>query len=49
MERLTERFDDGEAFCENPFVIENVGVNEVIYTGKLVERLADYEDREEKR
>lgn len=48
MKRMTERFDSGEAFCGDPSAIADVGVYETIYKGKLVDRLADYEDREKK-
>lgn len=44
---MTERFDDGEAFCGVPGAAKDVGVYETIYTGKLVDRLAHYEDCEE--
>ena len=47
MERMTERFDSGEAFCGDPSAIADVGVYETIYKGKLVDRLAHYEDCEE--
>lgn len=47
MERMTERFDCGEAFCGDPSAIADVGVYETIYKGKLVDRLAYYEDCEE--
>ena len=40
MERMTERFDCGEAFCGDPSAIADVGVYETIYKGKLVDRLA---------
>lgn len=44
---MTERFDNGEAFCSDPFAAKDVGVYETIYEGKIVDRLAHYEDREE--
>ena len=48
MERLTKRFTDGVAYCEE---IEDVGIksiNSKTYVGKAVEKLAEYEDLEEK-
>ncbi len=48
MERITERFTNGEAFCDDPFAIKDVGVYETIWKGKLIDKLAYYEDREEK-
>ncbi len=48
MERITERFTNGEAFCDDPFAIKDVGVYETIWKGKIVDKLAYYEDREEK-
>lgn len=47
MDRLTNRFDDGEAFCEKFGVIEDVGVDQTILKGELVDKLAEYEDAEE--
>lgn len=47
MERLTNRYDDGEAFCDKFSVIEDVGVYETILKGELIDKLADYEDAEE--
>lgn len=47
MERLTKKFTDGGAYCEE---IENVGIegiNAPTYVGKAVDKLADYEDAEE--
>lgn len=47
MERLTKRYDDGEAFCNKFSVIEDVGVDETILKGELIDKLAAYEDAEE--
>lgn len=47
MERLTKRYDDGEAFCDKFSVIEDVGVDETILKGELIDKLAAYEDAEE--
>ena len=48
MDRLTKKFTNGEAYCEE---IEDVGIkglNAPTYVGKAVNKLADYEDAEEK-
>lgn len=47
MERLTKRFTDGGAYCEE---IEDVGIKNInapAYAGKAVDKLAEYEDLEE--
>ena len=48
MERLTKKFTDGVAYCEE---IEDVGIksiNSKTYVGKAVDKLTEYEDLEEK-
>lgn len=47
MERLTNRYDDGEAFCDKFSVVDDVGVDETILKGELIDKLAEYEDAEE--
>lgn len=42
MERLTERFIDGEAFSEEFMGCTDVGVEDTIYKGKIIDKLADY-------
>ena len=48
MERLTKKFTDGVAYCEE---IEDVGIksiNSKTYVGKAINKLAEFEDLEEK-
>ena len=47
MERLTEKFDDGEVFCGKIGAVEDVGIDETIFVGELVDKLAEYEQAEE--
>ena len=47
MNRLTSRYDDGEAFCDKFSVVDDVGVDETILKGELIDKLAEYEDAEE--
>ena len=47
MERLTEKFDDGEVFCGKIGAVEDIGIDETIFVGELVDKLAEYEQAEE--
>lgn len=47
MDRLTKRFTDGGAYCEEIIDVGIKGVNYPTYVGKAVDKLAEYEDLEE--
>ena len=47
MERLTKRFTDGTYYCEDIEDVGIKGINAPTYVGKVVDKLADYEDLEE--
>lgn len=47
MERLTKKFPDGGAYCEEIIDVGIKSVNLQAYVGRAVDRLAEYEDLEE--
>lgn len=47
MDRLTKRFTDGGAYCEEIIDVGIKGVNYPTYVGRAVDKLAEYEDFEE--
>ena len=47
MERLTKRFTDGTYYCEDIEDVGIKGINAPTYVGKVVDKLAGYEDLEE--
>lgn len=47
MDRLTKRFTDGGAYCEEIIDVGIKGVNYPTYVGRAVDKLAEYEDLEE--
>lgn len=47
MERLTKKFTDGSAYCEEIDDVGIKGVNYPTYVGKAVDKLAQFEDLEE--
>ena len=47
MERLTKRFTDGTYYCEDIEDVGIKGINAPTYVGKVVDKLASYEDLEE--
>lgn len=47
MERLTKKFTDGNAYCEEIEDVGIKGINYPTYVGKAVDKLADYEELEE--
>lgn len=47
MDRLTKRFTDGGAYCEEIIDVGIKGVNYPTYVGKAVDKLAEYENLEE--
>lgn len=47
MDRLTKRFTDGGAYCEEIIDVGIKGVNYPTYVGRAVDKLAEYENFEE--